>query len=293
MDESLSDKFVYVPGKMDLNSLPKDILILLLTRIEKDTIQHYENNNEELNDLRFKDYHCNCEHRLFKCDHSNCKAKALQGGKYDDEYENCNNMYECKCEKPLTFCDKHIFCEKCSVCEKCSDHKPCKYCKFSICPHLNEDWVNLPPSMYKSKFGFCDECNGELHETCRYYCGNCVTKIGFSYRKSGASYGRCSGCSTDCYSLYTSTYYVCEGCEPKKRKLTKYCELCKLKRHCDCTNFGQCSICNEELCPECFRVCDKCNQKICGLCINEGELCNCQTTNVECSDNDENGEEFV
>lgn len=128
----IMDPAVYVPGKTDLSSLPKDILILLLTRIERDTIQHYRDNDKELEELRFQRRHCNCENMLVRCDDPSCDSKALMGGKYGHVFDDCDGMYSCKCGK--TYCDCHISCKDCYTCEICSKHQVCPSCKdMTLC----------------------------------------------------------------------------------------------------------------------------------------------------------------
>jgi len=91
----------------DLYSLPKDILVKLISTIREDTIKEvtktvtnkYEKDKEELFDL--------IEIYLIvsRCDETNCESKAI--GNYTSEFYKCKTFYKCN-ECRSFYCDKHI-----------------------------------------------------------------------------------------------------------------------------------------------------------------------------------------
>lgn len=232
------DPFIYVPGKTDIYSLPRDILILLLTRIEKDTTDHFKNHDEELQELRFIVRNCNCEYRFHKCEFPNCKAKVLLHGKYDDVYEDCNDLIQCKCPGNHYFCDKHIPCAECKTCDKCSEHEPCKYCNIKICSSNGQN--HLPPKLIKNKPGLC-QCGHELEQVPNYVCGNCRyygTYRYENYHGINKIKRKCVECDRDKSIDRTFYTYECVTCEDKNQKLIiPECKRCELQRHFGCKFF--------------------------------------------------------
>ena len=200
------DRSVYVPGKTDIRALSKDELVSILEYIDHDASKYcqglekkIENMKEEINDLSFKTSYCFCEHRLQKCSESNCSAKALKDGRYQNTFQDCQEMYQCTCKK--YFCDKHIFCQHCEKCLECNKHVQCdncdmKYCIFNTYQnktallHYHCSNCGYNNVMCKTHIGCkcfttcnvcecencskcmnkCDKCNNEICKKCKCYC---------------------------------------------------------------------------------------------------------------------------
>jgi hypothetical protein len=144
------EEFKYVPGETDLYSLPNEILVMLLTRIEQDTIAHFREYDEELNILRFEKEVCNIDLdvRVGKiCNTKGCKAKVLNERYHDDyKYLHCKMLYKCD-ECGEWTCDRHLQKDgRCIECHEISERAMCSgnviqcgkcndlYC--STCEHL-------------------------------------------------------------------------------------------------------------------------------------------------------------
>lgn len=111
---------------MDLQSLSKDMLILLVQNLEKELNEKIKEENKTkdslIEELEFRVWNCNCEYLFYRCVIPECKAIALIDGKYENQYENCSKMSPCNiCEN--YYCEKHFKCQKCQTCKKC-----CKQC---------------------------------------------------------------------------------------------------------------------------------------------------------------------
>lgn len=264
----------YVPGKTDLYSLPKDVLIMLLTQIERDTVQHYKNNDLELEELRFRKSCCECEYSFVRCNFPECKAMALMHGKYSNEYEWCEKMLECDCGK--TFCDRHFSCSSCQKCESCMKHQKCKYCDLNLCPSkLNN---HLPPIKYEN--GVC-ECGKRLEKQTGLICYKCIRENQVKTGLNEYINTQCDVCHKQ-KNTKTFNFYKCVFCE--KEKVAPQCERCGLQRHFGC-KLSSCPSCREDLCPECVANCQNCNIRICVFCYEDNPLC------LKCSGDEEKGEE--
>jgi hypothetical protein len=105
---------------MDLYSLPKDMLIKLVSTIREDTIKEYTEKMEDLQ-IRFnlmKEVSVNSQYPIWvdKCSFLDCKGIYASDGRDYDASHNCEEIFYCKnCDE--LFCDQHI---KNFLCAKCS-----------------------------------------------------------------------------------------------------------------------------------------------------------------------------
>jgi hypothetical protein len=223
----------YVPGKTDLNSLNRDELILILTTIERDTKRHFQNNEAELENLRFQKRFCDCELRVKYCAMPKCIAKSIKGKNLHPEYEACTYMSKCsKCEKK--FCDEHTFCFECLVCVNCVDL--CSFCSSKTCNcgdarsynYWKHDKTRSPPYCRIDE----DEAIAKYNEMYENMCSVCV--------KEDSLFCNC----------------ICKN------------EKCRYRNHQECT-IPRCDCCGDPCCPKCVRKCTKCeasHKYICSGC---------------------------
>jgi hypothetical protein len=113
-------EFKYVPGETDLYSLPNEILVMLLMRIEQDTIAHFREHDEELRKLRYQVKFCGChdDREVAFCNIEDCTALG-----YIFECGEIDHLTKCDiCKK--TVCNYHsIICE----CDKFSEYRTAQY----------------------------------------------------------------------------------------------------------------------------------------------------------------------
>jgi len=256
------DNFKYIPGQTDIRSLPKDILILLLTQIESDTIKHFKEHDSELNELRFKIKYCNCGHRLVRCCEKQCEAMTILSDGYHDIHQNCTSMIRCKCGN--RYCNKHLKCQSCGTCEKCTTHEKCKYCYDYIC-HKKQLFLL---SFEQDFLGDCDNCGNSMTYIGKdYRCSRCC-RYNQGYRvDEDNKYQKCNKCGEfDVH--YLCKIYQCIECNVRNGTSSRSeCKICNLTRHYECKNFGNCHGCKDELCPECNDMCSKCNTQLCTVCF--------------------------
>lgn len=284
------DTFTYVPGQTDLNSLPKDILILLLQRIEQDTSKHYKINKRKFNDLQFRVDNCHCEYDFVTCSFPDCEARSLSRGKYDDVYDECYDMTSCKvCKIDNFFCDKHIECIDCKVCSKHSKHSKCKYCDMVICP------LDMPSPISYSR-GVCP-CGEELSYVEDYYCDDCVVRNPLTGTRQPFYMARVEKKFSDflleasieqeacqvlnsehgfnCHKCnkvgckYLHFYYKCHSCYHDSNA----CLNCGLRRHAGCKVFDMCINGCTQICPECNITCTNCRGKMCSKLCKDDHYC--------------------
>lgn len=104
---------------MDLYSLPKDILVKLISTIREDTIQEYSKKIEEL-DIKLRlirevSYNSIYPIELSYCSFPDCKSISASNYRDKDAFHNCEDMVFCDlCAD--TFCDKHLNDGVCSDC---------------------------------------------------------------------------------------------------------------------------------------------------------------------------------
>jgi hypothetical protein len=219
---------------------------MLLSRIEQETIAHFREHDEELNDLRWLWRACEHQVAKVKCSTQGCKAIWLKDT--DEEicpYRNCLDMFECvECGRGV--CNKHVGCYTCETCESCSLHVPCEYCQAPICRQNNP--TDRPPTIYKP--GKCD-CGEDLYEVNIVFCVICEKG---SKLKRGQRH---------CHpSKVMDAFYECDVCKPDPKLIRPSCETCKLARHYGCRNYGECIECKKELCPRC----DTLEKLVCKSC---------------------------
>jgi hypothetical protein len=293
----MSDKTVYVPGKTDLYSLPKDILISLFTSLEEDITQHLTKKikkdikgemkelEEEREELEFQLQHCYCEYTFVKCSVDSCQARALIDGKYGSTYDKCSDMVRCEqCE--YYSCDDHI-CPMCQFCLECcltglidDPHEYCESCELYLCPrdtHKPKPWI-------KGQGGDC-RCGSPTEEILLFFCKNCkpsgdMLKKGILKTLPKVKYSLVQGDKPQCetcnsfYCVYSFKTNICHQCKRKSIDNDGMdCSKCGFKSHRGCIDIEFCSNCEERVCPKCIQKCEICKDKVCANC--KEHCCRC------------------
>jgi hypothetical protein len=215
-------------NKYDLYSLPKDILISLLTLVEQHVTKTLTEQFEtKIKDLELQLTYCDeTQIPVRRCNEKGCRALAIIDGRYDNLYQDCCEMHKCGCEKYL--CDSHFGNAKCEmclevVCNDCintcndCDIQVCKYC-YLKCKGCKEYFCEHREDVFEREH-FCFECDGSFCKECLICCGNCNVNI------CKSCYVRCDKCNE----------YVCDHLEK--------CSKCKMWI-CIC-DYGGAHFCNK------------------------------------------------